>query len=117
MKKIIRLTEEDLTLIVKKVISEQTSQVVKGPIGKAKSDFPDTKTRNYKVWEVKGTPKSGGKIIGVGTRLGPNSVVEMKKGDTVFMASVSPEDKGKFLQGVELFVNENGKLEMFVNRA
>ena len=91
--------------------------MVKGSIGKAKSEFPDTKTRNYKVYQVKGTPKTGGKVISVGTQLGPTSIIEMKKGDNIMMGSISPVDKGKYFQGVELYVNDSGKLEMFVNRA
>ena len=115
-KKIIRLTESDLTKIIGKLITEQ-SAIVKGSIGKAKSEFPDAKTRNYKVYQVKGTPKNGGKVISVGTRLGPTSIIEMKKGDNIMMGSISPVDKGKYFQGVELYVNDSGKLEMFVNRA
>ena len=49
MKKVIRLTESDLTKIVKKVIEEQASMAVKGSIGKAVCDFADAKKRNYKV--------------------------------------------------------------------
>ena len=41
----------------------------------------------------------------------------MKKGDNIMMGSISPVDKGKYFQGVELYVNDSGKLEMFVNRA
>jgi hypothetical protein len=41
----------------------------------------------------------------------------MKKGDKISMGSVSPLDKGKYFQGVDVFVNDKGRLEMFVNRA
>jgi hypothetical protein len=117
MKKVIRLTESDLTKIVKQVIEEQSSVGVKGSIGKAKSEFPDAKKRDYKVFRVTGTPKTGGKVISSGTRLGPLSIIEMKKGDNIMMGSISPIDKGKYFQGVELFINDNGKFEIFVNRA
>ena len=117
MKKVIKLTEADLTKIVKKVIEEQASMAVKGSIGKAICEFPDAKKRDYQVFEVKGTPKTGGKVISKGTKLGPLSIVEMKKGDNIMMGSVSPVDKKKYFQGVELYVNDNNKLEMFVNRA
>jgi len=33
------------------------------------------------------------------------------------MGSVTPEDKGKYFQGVELFLNDSGKFELFVNGA
>ena len=117
VKKIIRLTEQDLNNIVKKVIQEHASLGVKSSIGKAKSEFPEAKKRDYKVFQVKGTPKTGGKVISSGTRLGPLSIIEMKKGDNIMMGSVSPIDKGKYFQGVELFINDNGKFEIFVNRA
>jgi hypothetical protein len=116
-KRIIRLTENELAGLVKKVIQEQASMTIKGSIGKAVCDFAEAKKRNYQVFEVKGSPKTGGKVISKGTKLGPLSIVEMRKGDNIMMGSVSPADKGKYFQGVELYVNENGKLELFVNRA
>jgi hypothetical protein len=116
--KIIKLTESDLTNLVKRVIQEQASNSgVKGSFGKAKSNIPNANKRNYKVILVKGTPKFAGKVITKGTKLGPTSIIEIKKGDNIMMSSVSPEDKGKYLQGVELFVNDSGKLELFVNAA
>lgn len=116
-KKVIRLTESDLKNIVTRVIQEQTAGVVKGSISKAVCDFSEAKKRDYKVYQVEGMPKIGGKVISKGTKIGPSSIVEMKKGDKLMMGSVSPLDKGKYFQGVELYVNDNGKLEMFVNRA
>jgi hypothetical protein len=116
MGKVIRLTEADLTNIVKMVIEEQ-SMVAKGSIGKAKSEFPDAKTRNYEVIAVEGSPVADGKIIAKMAKLGPNSIVQMRKGDKVSMRSVSPVDRRKYFQGVDLYVNESGKLELFVNRA
>ena len=117
MKKTIRLTETDLTNIVKRVIEEQTSAGVKGSFAKAKSSIPNARTRNYKVHRVQGSPKLAGKVITNGTKLGPNSIIELKKGDNIMMGSVSPEDKGKYFQGVELFLNDSGKFELFVNGA
>ena len=117
MAKVIRLTEADLTKIVKKVIQEQTSMSVKGSIGKAVCDFPEAKKRDYKVFFVEGTPKTGGKIISKGTKLSPSTIIEMKKGDKITMGSVSPLDKGKYFQGLEMFVNDKGRIEMFVHRA
>lgn len=116
-KKVIRLTESDLKNIVKKVIQEQASMGVKGSIGKAACDFPEAKKRDYKVFLVEGTPKTEGKIISKGTKLSPSTIIEMKKGDKITMGSVSPLDKGKYFQGVDVFVNDKGRLEMFVNRA
>lgn len=117
-KKIIKLTESDLTNLVKRVIEEQTAAAgVRGSFGKAKSNIPNASKRNYEVILVKGTPKFGGKVITKGTKLGPTSIIEIKKGDNIMMRSVAPEDKGKYLQGVELFVNDSGKLELFVNAA
>ena len=115
--KVIRLTESDLKRIVTRVIQEQASPMVKGSIGKAVCEFAEAKKRDYKVYQVEGAPRTGGKVISKGTKIGPSSIVEMKKGDKVMMGSVSPSDKGKYFQGVELYVNDNGKLEMFVNRA
>ena len=116
MGKVVRLTEADLTNIVKMVIEEQ-SMVAKGSIGKAKSEFPDARTRNYEVVAVEGNPRADGKVIAKMAKLGPNSIVQMRKGDKVSMRSVSPVDRRKYFQGVDLFVNEMGKLELFVNRA
>lgn len=116
MTKVIRLTESDLTKIVKKVISEQAGSV-KATLGKAKSEFPEAKLRNYEVVYVEGTPMSDGKIIAKKAKLGPNSDVQMRKGDKVTMRSVSPVDRGKYFQGVDMYINESGKLELFVNRA
>ncbi len=48
MGKVIRLTEADLTKIVKRVILEQTSMGVKGSIGKAVCDFPEAKKETTK---------------------------------------------------------------------
>ena len=117
-KKIIRLTESDLTNIVKKVIQEQTSVAgVRSSISKAKSNMPKATTRNYQVFKVDGTPKFAGKVITKGTKIGPTSIIELKKGDNIMMGSTSPEDKGKYFQGVELFLNDSGKFELFVNAA
>ena len=116
-KKIIKLTESDLTKIVKRVIEEQTSAGVKGSFGKAKSNIPNARTRNYSVYQIDGTPKLSGKVITMGVKLGPNSIIELKKGDKIMMGSVTPEDKGKYFQGVELFLNDSGKFELFVNGA
>jgi hypothetical protein len=116
MGKVIRLTESDLTNIVKKVIEEQ-SMVAKGSIGKAKSEFPDARTRNYQVVAVEGSPMADGKVIAKMAKLGPNTLVQMRKGDKVTMSSISPVDRRKYFQGVDLYVNEMGKLELFVHRA
>jgi hypothetical protein len=116
-KKIIKLTESDLTKIVKRVIEEQASAGVKGSFGKAKSNIPNARTRNYSVFQIKGTPKLAGKVITKGTKLGPSSIIELKKGDNIMMGSTTPEDKGKYFQGVELFLNDSGKFELFVNGA
>jgi hypothetical protein len=50
-------------------------------------------------------------------KLGPNTLVQMRKGDKVTMSSISPADRRKYFQGVDLYVNEMGKLELFVHRA
>ncbi len=79
--------------------------------------FSWSKKRDYKVFFVEGTPKTGGKIISKGTKLSPSTIIEMKKGDKITMGSVSPLDKGKYFQGLEMFVNDKGRIEMFVHRA
>lgn len=121
MGKIIKLTESDLLNLVKRVIKEQKSSNVNGSISSATSDFPEAKTRTYEVIRVKGNPSKGGQKIVSKQKLEPSTQISMVKGDNILMRSLSEKDKvngkGKYFQEVELYVNEKGKFELFVERA
>lgn len=118
-KKVIKLTETDLQLIVKKVIKEQ--QIVPNApmtIASAISNYPMAKKRTFKVLKVNGRPSinKNGKdlLLTNGMTILPTDNLKFKSGDEIVMASVSPEDKGRYFQQVALSVNPNGKLEIFV---
>ena len=126
--KVIRLTESDLTRLVKKVIEEQQSPAIihtNGVIGAPMSlktaiakDYKNAKTRTFQVFEVKGKPtikKNGqNQLLTPGMKITPEDFLNFKGGDEVTMKSISPEDKGKYFQYVTLYINPQNKLELFV---
>ena len=118
MKKIVRLTESDLTRIVKRVVSEQ--RAIESPliIKNASTNFPNAKGKTFRVVEVKGKPSitKNGKdlLLTKGMIITPIDLLKFKQGDNVTMSSISPEDKGKYFQSVSLNLNQNGKLNLFV---
>jgi hypothetical protein len=124
MKKVIKLTESELVRLVSKILSEDEKLSEKLPTIKTiKSNFPNAKTRNYKVISVKGRPsiKKGDKdlLLTVGMIIKPTDFLKFKHGDVVRISSISPEDmekgRGKYFQQVELsFDDDDGKLELFV---
>jgi hypothetical protein len=123
MKKVVRLTENDLANIVKRVISEEQKLYEKPQtIGTSNSNFSKAKNRNYKVNSVKGGPsiKKGDKdlLLTVGMIIKPTDFLKFKKGDVVSISSVSPEDmekgRGKYFQQVKLSLGNDSKLELFV---
>ena len=127
-KRVVKLTETDLQQIVKKILKEQQSPAViqsHGVIGAPMSlktaiakDYPNAKKRTYKVLSVKGRPsiKKNGKdlLLTSGMAITPDDFLKFKGGDEITMASTSPEDKGRYFQQVSLYINPNGKLELFV---
>lgn len=120
-KKIIRLTESDLKKIINRIIEEQPQQLKRATtlsLRSASSNFPDAKKRSFKVLTVKGKPSikknSRDLLLTKGMSIGPEDSLNFKIGDEVFMSSISPEDRGKYFQQVNLTLNPNGKLEIFV---
>lgn len=120
-KKIIRLTESDLKKIINRIIEEQPQQLKRATtlsLRSAISNFPDAKKRSFKVLTVKGKPSikknSRDLLLTKGMSIGPEDSLNFKIGDEVFMSSISPEDRGKYFQQVNLTLNPNGKLEIFV---
>jgi hypothetical protein len=123
VKKVIRITESDLERIVKKVIEEQPKSP-NGVLGTqmslktALSNFPEAKKRTFNVLTVKGKPsiKKDNKdlLLTKGMTITPLDFVNFKTGDEVIMRSISPEDKGRYFQQVNLSLNPSGKLEIFV---
>lgn len=118
MKKIVRLTESDLTRLVKRVVSEQRAMGQQLTIQNAKTNFPNAKGKTFRVVEVKGKPsitKNGRDLLLTkGMTITPTDPLKFNQGDNVTISSISPEDKGKYFQTVSLNLNQNGKLNLFV---
>jgi hypothetical protein len=118
-KKIIKLTESDLTKIVNRVILEQSKlNSNNNTLLSAISNFPDAKKRTFSVLTVKGRPsiKKDNKdlLLTKGMKINPTDLLKFQTGDEVTMKSISPEDGGRYFQQVNLSLNPNGKLEIFV---
>jgi hypothetical protein len=118
-KKVIRLTESDLEKIVKRVIEEQPQGLgSQMSLSSAISNFPNAKKRTFSVLTVKGKPSikkdNRDLLLTKGMTITPTDNLKFQSGDEVMMKSISPEDGGRYFQQVNLSLNPNGKLEIFV---
>ena len=118
-KKVIRLTESDLTKIVRRVLVEQTTNYTLQTAAVTKG-YDNAKTKNYRVTMVNGKPvivKNGKRLlITKGMTITPADSLQFNVGDYVDVQSVSPEDKGKYFQQVRIsFDNNRLTLNVFSN--
>jgi transposase len=118
-KKVIRLTESDLEKIVKRVIEEQPQGLgSQMSLSSAISNFPNAKKRTFSVLTVKGKPSikkdNRDLLLTKGMTITPTDNLKFQSGDEVMMKSISPEDGSRYFQQVNLYLNPNGKLEIFV---
>lgn len=126
MKRIIKLTEQDLKEIVKRIISEEKNNKKDFFVRDLKSNFKDTEKRTYKIWarnevpdSVKGKPEivkdNKSLLLTPSMTIRPDDRLRFGAGDSVTVYSIDPSDKkNRQHQMVEISMDNNLKPEIFV---